>query len=201
MGTRGFITFAADGEQKTAYNHRDSYPGGLGLDVLKWLRAAAESPVRLGEQVRALRVVDPGSAPTADDISRFRQFAWTRAQHGGDSDLRAGQQWYDLLHETQGNPAVILEAGIIEDASGFPADSLIAEWGYVIDLDGDGMFEVYEGFQSSPHGKGRFAAMKLRAYGTVGQYYPVALVAKWPLADLPDDAAFIAATEPDEDES
>ena len=83
----------------------------------------------------------------------------------------------------------MLAAGVIEDAGDFPADSLFAEWGYVIDLDGDGMFEVYEGFQKSPHDKGRFAGMERD-----GDYYPVALRARWPLANLPDEASFLEAT-------
>ncbi len=106
----------------------------------------------------------------------------------------------------------MLEAGVIEDASGFPLDSLFAEYGYVIDLDGDGMFEVYVGFQHKPHKLGRFASRdshlteqeaarkanpRLEALGI---YYPVALAARWPLADLPSEAEFIEALREKEEE-
>lgn len=201
MGTRGFVTFVIDGDEKTAYNHRDSYPDGLGLSVLRWLRTENDRTAATGAQdwlraitdaARSLRVVSPDSSPTAKDIERLRQWSWNRARHGGNKDLRDGQEWYDLLHETQGEPGLILEAGVIEDAGTFPQNSLFAEWGYVIDLDA-GNFEVYEGFQRARHSKGRFAGKP----GADG-YSPVALKASWPLSELPDDSAFMAAAEGDE---
>lgn len=184
MGTRGFITFVVDGTEKTAYNHFDSYPDGLGMDMLNWLRSG---PVD-AEAVRALRVMDESTPPTAEDIVRLRGYSWNAAQHGGPKDLRDGQQWYDLLHETMGNPARMLEAGAIEDASDFPCNSLFAEYGYVVDLDA-GRFEVYEGFQRGAHSRGRFADRP----GADG-YFPVALLASWPLTELPSDEDFASAT-------
>src|SRR6185437_9317904 len=185
MGTRGFITFVIDGREKTAYNHFDSYPDGLGQDVLTWLRVARDG----GLPVRELRVVSPDSKPTAEDIARLSRFSWGGAQHGGGRDLRDGQEWYDLLRETQGSPHDMLAAGVIEDAFSFPQDSLFAEWGYVVDLDAR-CFEVYEGFQRAPHGKGRFASRP----GLTGGYAPVALRASWPLDALPTDQEFADAT-------
>lgn len=38
MGTRGTWGFVADGDEKLTYNHFDSYPDGLGVDVLDALR-------------------------------------------------------------------------------------------------------------------------------------------------------------------
>lgn len=201
MGTRGFITFVADGQEKTAYNHWDSYPEGLGSKVLSFL-VSQQGLDNVAVQARALRVVSPDSKPTAEDIERFSKFSWTKAEHGGDADLRKGQEWYDLLHETQGNVALILEAGVIEDASGFPCDSLFAEWGYVIDFDA-GAFEVYRGFQKARHKDGRFAGREVTDHSaSVGTYYPVRRVASWRLSDLPSKDAFLAELEePDEDES
>lgn len=200
MGTRGFVAFVVDGVEKVAYNHFDSYPGGLGEDVRSWLSSIVEHDEPLdGEateilrsSVRALRVVDPQSTPTAEDVERLREFA----------NLNVGRQsvddWYVLLRETQGNPRLMLAAGVIEDASHFPADSLFAEWGYVVDLDA-GTFEAYRGFQKAPHDKGRFAN---RPPDPESQgYYPVALAASWPLEVLPSAEEFIATLEPDEDAS
>lgn len=57
MGTRGFVTFVIDGREKTAYNHADSAPEGLGLDVLRWLRdGAVNYPDTVVERARALRL-------------------------------------------------------------------------------------------------------------------------------------------------
>lgn len=194
MSTRGFITFAVNGQLKTAYNHSDSYPFGLGIDLLKWLRETDHAQIR--EQAAALRVIDRDAKPTAEDIEHLKP--WTDLG----VSTRSTDDWYCLLRDTQGDPAAMLAAGIIEDASGFPADSLFAEWGYVIDLDGDGLFEVYEGFQKSPHQRGRFASLTPDPPGYPGaeQYYPVALKARWPLAALPTEDEFMAAADPkDED--
>jgi hypothetical protein len=189
VGTRGFIGFVADGVEKIAYNHWDSYPEGLGADVLRWLRKVAGLDLgvdTLRASVRALRVVDPSSTPTAEDIERLRPF----------TDLNVSSKslddWYCLLRGTQGDPAAMLRAGVIEDAFDFPTDSLFAEWGYVVDLDAN-VFEVYEGFQHSAHDKGRFAG---RTDNRVSDgYYPVALVKSWPLAELPDDDSFAQSFE------
>lgn len=197
MGTRGFVGFVVDGTEKIAYNHWDSYPSGLGADVLEWLndsRSALESG-SLADLARRLRVVDPQSTPTAEDIEHLRQFA----------NLGVGEQtlddWYVLLRNTQGKPALMLEAGAIEDAAHFPLDSLMAEWGYVVDFDA-GSFEVYRGFQISPHDEGRFAARPPAGHDArlSSTYYPCALVASWPLSDLPDAKSFIETVDPDEGE-
>lgn len=198
MGTRGFITFVADGVEKTAYNHWDSYPDSLGAGVLEWLRTerdradvteTADWLAPIAARVRALRAVRHHDRPTPADIERLEP--WTDLGVGS----RSRNDWYCLLRGTQGDPAAMLDAGVIEDASHFPADSLFAEWGYVIDLDKQ-VFEVYEGFQQSPHDKGRFASRKAED----NNYYPVALVQSWPLAELPDSAAFDAAFAESEDE-
>jgi hypothetical protein len=202
VSTRGFIGFIVDGDAKITYNHSDSYPDWLGVHMLAWLRDATKDPAGLRRQAQALRVVSPDSKPTAADIARFGEFSWGKDQHGGTADLREGQEWYDLLCETQGDPALILACGVIEDGSGFPADSLFAKWGYVVDLDGDGAFEVYQGFQKSPHNAGRFASMTPDppGYPGAGQYYPVRLIASWPLGALPTDDEIRALERGEEDE-
>jgi hypothetical protein len=188
MGTRGFISFVVDGETKTAYNHHDSYPDGLGVTVLDWLRMAHEGGAR--RMASALRVVEPNSHPTDEDIERLAPYAST---HVGAQRM---DDWYVLLRGTQGNPAAILDAGVIEDASNFPADSLFAEYGYVVDFDAR-MFEAYEGFQKSPHDKGRFA--DLAGIDDSPGYYPVALVASWSFDSLPTDDEFVKSVGGDDE--
>lgn len=192
MGTRGFVGFAVDGTEKIAYNHFDSYPSGLGLAVLSWAREIA-GDLRLEDakrHVRALRVVEADSAPTEDDVNQLRPFY--NPNVGGPSERPT---WYQLLRETQGDPDTILRAGVIEDASEFPQDSLFAEWGYVVDLD-ELRLEVYEGFQEEPHVSGRFSTRAGR-----DGYHPVKLARYWRLDALPTNAEFITALEPTEDES
>lgn len=199
MGTRGFIGFVIGGDEKIAYNHFDSYPSGLGSNVLSWLwrnrhalicdevhRGEVGGPVDLA---RKLRVVDPNSKPTAEDVERLRGYTNTNV------GTQQVDDWYVLLRETQGNPAAILDAGVIEDGSSFPLDSLFAEYGYLVDLDAN-RFEAYRGFQKAEHDKGRFATRS----GARDGYHPCALVASWPLDELPTNGEFEAAFVSDEDE-
>lgn len=183
MSTRGFIGFAVGGEVKIAYNHSDSYPDDLGRTTLGWLRALESSELEeYAARAAALRVVSPQSQPTDADIEALKNFY--NPNVGGQSERPT---WYQLLREAQGAPGAMLRAGVIEDASTFPADSLFAEWGYVIDFDAQA-FEVYQGFQKAPHAEGRFAAMAPENNG----YFPVRLAASWPLKSLPTDAEFDA---------
>lgn len=191
MGTRGFIGFVADGTEKIGYNHFDSYPEGLGVEVLGWLRNALTThPEVLVEQIQSLRVIDGDAEPTDAEIEQFK--GTYDPNVGGRSDRPT---WYQLLRGTQGDPAAIVRAGAIEDASNFPADSLFAEWGYVIDVDAR-TFEVYRGFQTEVHSKGRFAQRPVAKTG----YQPVALAESWTLDALPTDDAFFSALNSDEDE-
>lgn len=183
MSTRGFISFAVDGETKTAYNHHDSYPEGLGRDVLSWLRTADLDAAR--ELARALRAVDQDSEPTDEDVAALLRFYDPNV--GGRSERPT---WYQLLRRTQGDPGAMLEAGVIEDSSEFPADSLFAEYGYVVDFDQQ-VLEAYEGFQERDHSDGRFHAMPQVENG----YFPVRLVASWPLSKLPSDSEFVEQIE------
>lgn len=165
-----------------------SYPSGLGVDTLRWLREAVKDMDLLREQVTALRVVDPASTPTAEDIEHLKEFA--------DVSGRQLDEWYVLLDRTQGDPGLMLQAGVIEDASESPRDSLFAEWGYVVDLDA-GLFEVYRGFQVQPHGLGRFADRPpVDRSPVLGiSYYPVALQLGWRLSELPSEICFLGAPE------
>lgn len=188
MGTRGAIGFISGEHEKIAYNHWDSYPEGLGVDTLKFLRECNLDEVK--KQAARLLVVDGSSTPTNEQIEELRRFSNLSVSNGTE------EEWYCLLRETQGDWKATLEAGVIEDAHDFPLDSLFCEWAYIIDLDHE-MLEVYKGFQSSPHQEGRFASRSPE--GNRG-YYPIKLVAAYPLRELPSDEQFVAQTDPEEKE-
>jgi len=177
------MTFVIDGGEKTAYRHSDAYPGAFGLDVLRWLREASRDAGTLAVRARALRVASPDSAPAPADVERLRRFA--------DGGSRAYSDWYWLLRRTQDNPGLMLDAGVIEDAGGFPCEPL-ARWGYVADIDAR-RFEVYQGGQREPHRRGRFAGRRIAPEPGRTAFWPAALAASWPFGALPSDDEFTAA--------
>jgi hypothetical protein len=181
MGTRGTWGFVADGDEKLTYNHFDSYPDGLGVDVLDALREkiadAGIGGVR--EAASALVVVKEDTPPTPEQQEALRRFA--------DQGVSTGSldEWYVLLRNTQGDFKLTLESGVILDGNDFASDSLFCEWGYVVDLDNN-VFEVYQGFNHGPDVIGRFASRD----GGRGDYLPITLVASFPLDDLPNSSDF-----------
>lgn len=133
MSTRGAWGYVIDGVTKTAYNHSDSYPSGLGEDILRHAKWCAANPELALEMVRKLEMVSDKAEPTADQIERLMPYA----------DLHVSRQdprdWYCLLRKCQGDPEATLAAGVMLDANGY-----LGEYAYVIDLD-EWQFQLYDG--------------------------------------------------------
>jgi hypothetical protein len=150
MSTNGTFGFVIDGEKKIAYNHSDSYPGGLGLDIRDWLiRSLATRPEVLPHQARALRVVDMDDEPTGEDITRLAQYY--NPNVGGRSDRPT---WYQLLRRTQGDPDAILNAGVVEDGSAYVG----IEYAYLVDFD-ERVFIARDPYDGSLGGTWSFDAL------------------------------------------
>lgn len=186
MGTRGAFGVIIGEKEKIGYNQFDSYPEGCGIENLQWLRDA--DPVELKRLATEARVVsDELGKPTPEDVKNL----------AATTDLGVSNQttddWYCLTREAHGHIGKMLDSGYVYDSSTFPLDSLFCEWAYIVDLDG-GVFEVYEGFQKEPHQEGRFADRLADPEKSASdqEYYPVKLVASWPLDDLPSDDEFLA---------
>lgn len=193
MGTRGALGFVIDGEEKITYNHFDSYPSGLGVTVLNWLRKQTDWDA-VKDQVRQLLVVDAESKPTQEQIDHLVKYANLNV---ADQNL---DDWYCLLRETQGMPGLILEAGVVADAKEFPLDSLFCEWAYIVDFDHEKL-EVYRGFQHEPHTSGRFHDRGPLKQSYSGEtYHPVKLVGAYSIRELPADATFEAQVDPQEED-
>lgn len=213
MSTRGVMGFVIEGEEKISYNHSDSYPDGLGLTTLAFLRETDLALVReLADKLRAVGK----RKPTQAQIKQLAQY--TDSMVDGSNE----NSWYQLLRHTQGDWKAILDSGYIESVDYFPLDSLFCEWGYVVDLDRD-VLEVYRGFQKWVPTTGRWAGRPtqeedIEVYKQhlkeakkagrdpwrpeVSEFKAIALVGSFPLFDLPTDEDFLAACDPQvEDES
>lgn len=192
MGTRGAIGFRIDGQDKIAYNHFDSYPDGLGRDAVEFIREwLAEGRDKMRKVARAVAVIDTKTKPTEAQKERLATVADLGVSE------RSLDDWYCLLRKIQGDLGGYLKYGVIPDGHDFMQDSLFCEWAYVVNLD-EFTFEVYRGFQSSPHTNGRYAALKPLPERETTKYWPVALLKTFALDDIPRN--WIEQVNPDEDE-
>lgn len=181
MGTRGIWGFVLGEQEKLTYNQFDSYPDGLGEMV--WGLCRDLGPEGLRDAAERMRLVDQSAPPTAEDIERYQQ--WTTWRNGRTDP----PEWYDVLYNTHGDPQAAVEAGAMEaDGALFALDSLFCEWGYVVDLN-EMRLEVYEGFRTAPHERGRFAKRTLPDGSRPrAEYWPIEMIASFPLDALPESA-------------
>ena len=188
MGTRGLFGLRYDGIDKVTYNHYDSYPGGLGCDLLAELRQFSIRDMLAA--FKRIKLVGQGDKPSAKDVKRY-------AEHTDlEVNTKAADNWYNVLRECQGTliPWVTGGVGHMIGGDDFIRDSLFCEWAFIVNLD-SGKLEVYEGFQRAEHDKGRYAKLPKD-----GDYFPCALVAEFALDDLPDDGVFCETCDPPEPE-
>lgn len=224
MGTRGLVGFVVNGENKLTYNHFDSYPDGLGLDVLHFLQERLPAGFEdLVEQADALVVVQEDEKPTPEQVKELLGFANTSVSDGDPNN------WYVLLREAQGDLAAILASGYLIDGQEFGVESLFCEWAYTVDLDKRTLF-VYEGFKKKVPTEGIWAGRPTpedieenwqghlayaasqkrepwleRTYFADPEYKGCHIIASFPFSDgLPDDETFLkvvnAASRYSEDE-
>lgn len=171
MGTRHLIAVYQDGVHKVAqYGQWDGYPAGQGIEVLNFLRS--------------------------HDSQNLKEYYLRECRWLTDAETKQVEKtkdWTKLYpHLTRSVSAELLtlicRAGglALVDSLDFANDSLFCEWAYVIDYD-QNVFEVYKGFNKKK-ARGRFGSGKKNEDG----YYPVTLLASFPLDDLPSDKEFLS---------
>lgn len=148
MGTRGAIGFRLEGNDHVTYNHNDSGPGYLGVDVVSFLHDRAQVEGHDGligglkQQVRSLVPIDASVPPTE------HQKAWCKSLDLLNTNVSTGSEddWFCLLYNAQGNVERTLQARFFEPSQTFLLDSLFCEYAYLINLDEETL-EFYTGFQ------------------------------------------------------
>lgn len=180
MGTRGAVGFKLDQKEVIFYNHFDSYPDGLGQDVVDYVKSVTDwNEIR--DQVLAFEAVEDGVLPTREQKKRAAEL--------GTIDLRVSKQsdddFYCLTRLAQGDLSLQLELGFGKLNNEFPLDSLFCEYAYIINLDTMEL-EFYEGFNKNREAEGRYARGDDEEFERSG-YAGVVLVGEAPLNDIPDD--------------
>lgn len=184
MSTRGAVGFKVNGKYKAAYNHFDSYPYGLGEDVVEFARYLSKN--NLVEQCRRnaanMSMVDENATPTQVQKEKLLPFA----------DLQVGRRseddFYCLFRNLQGSKILYeIAKGTIDcmlDGTNFLKDSLFCEYAYIINLD-DETIQFFKGFQKSLDPNTPFSDEFVNVGNS--EYKPVALVGECSLHDIPQD--------------
>lgn len=176
MGTRGAYGFRVGKKDKVTYNHFDSYPTGLGVKILEFVK---ETPVeKLKEIAENVCLVDEDAKPTPEEIAICHK--------AGTVDLGVGSgsqdDWYCLLRGAQGNMELLADCPLLIDSKEFLHDSLFCEYAYIINVD-TGKVEIYRGFNKRRNGMGRYAK-KLLKDNREEKYYGVALFTEISFEDV-----------------
>ena len=105
MGTRGLLGFIILGQRYATYNHWDSYPNGLGKNIVEFiLSLTPEDYNTMALLVTQITWVDSESTLSPELQERY--------QKSGFADLSVSscspEEWYCLLRKTQG--AAVLPA-------------------------------------------------------------------------------------------
>lgn len=134
MGTRGYLGFKVNGVFKMAYNHYDSYPEGLGVSVMKFVK---ETPIaKMREVASGIILVNRDMTPTEDQIKECEK--WTDLT----VDNRSTSNWYCLLRGAQGDLSAYTDGlKYMLDAGESYLDE---EYAYIVDLDAE-VVKFYDG--------------------------------------------------------
>lgn len=208
MGTRNLTVVYQGGRCRLAkYCQWDGYPESKGIGVLQFLRelVAEDGLAEFADKVAAV------AEPTKDEV---KEIYGKYCDSNGFATFEQSRQLeddYPELHRNTGGRAILEmirrnDPGSIrvENKLDFAADSLFCEWLWLVDLD-SGTFEGYRGFNTEPlQPDDRFYAMpkveRSSTYLNGKTYYPVKMVASWPLSALPTDEEFMKAFVFEEDD-
>jgi hypothetical protein len=136
IGTKGCYGFHRDGVDKLTYNHFDSYPEGLGADIVEFVRQT--SVEEMNQIFDRIQMVDEDKMATPDQVAEC--YKW----YNGAVSTGQPTEWYALLRNAQGDLNAFKEGlRYMIDSSSFMEDSL-CEWAYVINLTTNRL-EIYKG--------------------------------------------------------
>jgi len=179
IGTRGIIGFRLKGQDKLTYNHFDSYPDGLGVNILEEIRKVSLEALKAAAE--RIILVQNGKEPSKEQIDECKQWADTAISE------RTLKEWYCLLRNAQGTLRPYIDGNLryMIDNSDFIKDSLFCEWAYIVNLD-TGKLEVWHGFQEAPHPGNRYSEKP-----DENGYYPCRMIKEYDLNALPGGNEFV----------
>lgn len=139
MGTRGLFGFCHKGKYYMVYNHWDSYPNGLGNQLIEEILTAIKNGDfdNWSKKLDNLKIIDDHSSlPSENDKKNLSKYTCLSVSSHNDND------WYCLLRHCQGSFKNVLESGYLLNCC--PSGEMYEEYAYVINFD-TGHFDFYVG--------------------------------------------------------
>lgn len=206
MSTRGLVCiYYKGGFVAASYNHSDSYPSSLGLELLDKLKTDLNFD-DFKEKLKFISLLSPEEITQRWSslgvnkgayISHFLEQEFTyRYPH---FQTLPGSDLVRFLANPHNNGPLIE----LKNSLSFAADSLFCEWCYVLDFDKN-TFEVFKGFNEAPLDEDeRFFFLTKESYKEhrANQYRPVKLVKSYSFNKLPDDDDFLLEVDPPEEDN
>lgn len=152
MSTRGIYGFRVNGQDKLAFNHFDSYPEGLGLEIKAFLEDAEVEDIKA--MAEKIVLVEGSQAPTSDHIEECKAICLSMPS----SETEHECNWYDLLDKARGKLS-FFKRGLryMIDEHDFLTD-VGCEWVYIMNVD-TRILEVHRGCNDDPKAPGRYASL------------------------------------------
>jgi hypothetical protein len=103
MGTRGLLGLIIQAQRHAAYNHWDSYPEGLGKDIVEFILSLEPKDYAIMERnLRDIEWVKEETTPTPELQKYYSELGFADLE----VDTKILDNWYCLLRKVQGAAAL-----------------------------------------------------------------------------------------------
>jgi hypothetical protein len=158
MGTRGCYGFVKNGVEKVSYNHSDSYPTGLGQNIVDFVNST--SIEEMNKIFDTIELVDEDEEPTDEHKVELK----LTGRHY-DSD------WYTILRDIQGDLNAYKKGERFMIDNGRFIYSRSCQYAYIINLD-ENVLEVYDGVEDKKC-NGRYGKFQTDLYPRLVDTFPL----------------------------
>lgn len=203
MGTRGAVGFRHKEKDHVTYNHFDSYPNGVGAQVLKQLSRFnlknADELNLIRNKISEIKLINDEHLFDEKEqdiiLLEIEALGFVHNDHDPEHFGNGKVDAYFLLNPLQGSIISYIDKNhsipYMIESSDFLTDSLFCEWAYIINLD-ENVIEFYRGFNQDPASKGRYVFHDIDPNAEKDDYLGVALLgtisfntlATWSDADI-----------------
>ncbi len=168
MSTRGAYGLSKNGTDKILYNHFDSYPTGLGKDILQFI--VDNDNEELNKLFDEIKVVKSDNIPTEADVNKVITTVGAESLkkeligkdyliNGESRKIKSEKDLIDFLKADYYNLLYVVPTedlfsnlvNIFEDYISFIGNSLFCEYAYILNLDTN-VLDFYIGGNEEPTG-------------------------------------------------